>query len=211
MTKESNTVAGGILHGIWRSDETIASSDERLKTNIKPLQKRLDAAALKLGVPAEPGHDDGNDKSNWILRQLRPVSYNYKKDPTGNNNQTRFGFIAQDLERVLPEVIRTTNSQHDNEGEPADRKAVVYQDLIAVLAQTSKNHQSIIEENNDKINAHKKKLEDLRDESSKVKEETDKLNGSKDDMQLRILTLENHLKLVTSQLTKAASAMSAIK
>jgi hypothetical protein len=40
----------------------------------------------------------------------------------------RFGFIADELESVVPQVVRTVGDQ-----QVADQKAVVYQDLIALL------------------------------------------------------------------------------
>jgi len=60
---------------------------------------------------------------------LRPVSYNFKKGTDGKN--MRFGFIADELEKVLPQVVRELPGEADSVG--GKKKGVVYPDLIAVL------------------------------------------------------------------------------
>jgi cytoskeletal protein CcmA (bactofilin family) len=97
--------SGGHLHGIWESDFTITTSDRRLKRNIAPLGSNLGSVLLDL---------------------LRPVSFELVNDEAGT---TRYGFIAQELEQVLPELVMTLNQTADSTG----TKAVLYQDLIAVL------------------------------------------------------------------------------
>jgi hypothetical protein len=54
------------------------------------------------------------------------VSYSFRKG--AESKYMRFGFIADELESVVPEVVRTVGNQ-----QVADQKAVVYQDLIALL------------------------------------------------------------------------------
>jgi len=58
----------------------------------------------------------------WVLRELRPVSFNFKDGPEAK--YSRYGFIAQELQQVLPGVVRGTGEEH---------LKVVYQDLIALL------------------------------------------------------------------------------
>lgn len=77
------------------------SSDARAKTNIVPINYGL-----------------------ATINKLRPVSYNLIKDPTGKNDHRDLGFIAQEIEQVLPELVKT-----DEEG----RKLVNYSGLIPVL------------------------------------------------------------------------------
>jgi len=127
----SLTSSGGQLHGTWYSDTVISVSDRRLKDNILPLQRTLrknqEASAARLGAGA---HEDGESASSfgWVLRQLRPVSYNFKKGSDAKN--MRFGFIADEMERVLPQVVRELPGK---EGDPERKKGIVYPDLIAVL------------------------------------------------------------------------------
>jgi len=137
------TGTGGTLHGTWYSDTVISVSDRRLKDNIAPLSKMLrknfedlgaDSSGAGDGAPAPPGGPPAATASTfgWVLRQLRPVSYNFK---TGSDSKNmRFGFIADEIEKVLPQVVRELPSK---EGEPelpgGKKKGVVYPDLIAVL------------------------------------------------------------------------------
>jgi hypothetical protein len=73
----------------------ILSSDERLKENIKPIQ----------------------NLSN--VRNVQLVQFNMKDDP----NQLRYGSIAQQVEKFIPELVRT-----DDEG----MKSVAYIDLLVM-------------------------------------------------------------------------------
>ncbi|GAB3413013.1 tail fiber domain-containing protein [Niabella aquatica] len=76
-------------------------SDARAKTNVK---------AINYGLST--------------ISKLRPVSYNLIKNPSGENNHLELGLIAQELEQVMPELVRT-----DSEG----KKLVNYNGLIPVL------------------------------------------------------------------------------
>merc|ERR1712217_548184 len=66
---------------------------------------------------------------SWVLRQLRPVSYNFRKSTEAKS--IRFGFIADEMEHVLPQVVRELPNKDSNE--PGTKKGIVYPDLIAVL------------------------------------------------------------------------------
>jgi hypothetical protein len=93
---------------------------------------------------------------NWLLRELRPVSYNLK---TGSENKrVRFGFIADELEQVLPQVVRT------KEDTPEKRKGVVYPDLIAVLT-------SMVQELNSQFKVMKSRMKIAEEELDRLDEE----------------------------------------
>lgn len=70
---------------------------------------------------------------SWILRELRPVSFTFRRGP--ESKFARYGFVAQELERVLPTVVR----------EKDDYKHVQYQDLIALLTLTAQSQQDRLE------------------------------------------------------------------
>jgi hypothetical protein len=77
------------------------------------------------------------------VMQLRPVSYDFVKDsklhfPKGH----QIGFIAQELEKVVPEVVTTNNDGY---------KGVAYQNLTALLAQAVKDQQGEITRLNTQI------------------------------------------------------------
>jgi hypothetical protein len=140
---------GGILHGSWNVEAAIVTSDRRLKTNIEPLQRTLRevvASTSEKKAPAGTQVTTGSQGSSvakgdgalWLLRQLRPVSYSFRKG--ADSKHMRFGFIADELESVVPQVVRRPGDR-----EVTDQKAVVYQDLIALLASASQSQQSVIE------------------------------------------------------------------
>jgi len=142
---------GGTLHGAWSSDATVTTSDRRLKKNIEPLYRTLasrfqekqqftDSKAMATGASGalSGAAKSGKDKEQpigWLLRELRPVSFNLKHGPEAK--YLKFGFIAQELETVFPNLVRTTAE---------DTKAVASQDLIAVLTLALQNLQKELEE-----------------------------------------------------------------
>merc|ERR1711975_57095 len=73
-----------------------------------------------------------------IIRQIRPVSFKYKKYSDSKYN--RYGFIAQELEAVLPSVIYTDASG-----------------MIAVLALGIQSVDSRVKQLDNKLNVLKEK------------------------------------------------------
>jgi hypothetical protein len=132
----SMSSSGGKLHGSWIADATVSTSDRRLKSDITPL-----ADALSAGAPAEVQ----NDATTWALRELRPVSYRYKSGP--ESKYTRYGFIADEIARVLPNVIRPLTS------DPEGPLGIVLPDLIALLVEQSQSHQATLERLSSRVEA----------------------------------------------------------
>lgn len=73
------TVFNGTTTGTYTTAGWMHSSDERLKTNIKPLEGSLDK-----------------------ILKLQGICYNWKQNPSTDN---QIGFIAQEVEKVFPEVV----------------------------------------------------------------------------------------------------------
>ncbi len=128
---------GGYFNADLYCGGTYYGSDKRLKRDIKPLQKALD-----------------------IVQQLAPVSYFYdteKYPQMGlDENRRTYGFIAQELELILPELVKEkkliTNSNQlvsDKENSPKHQtdafKVVNYTLMIPVLTQAIKEQQTFIE------------------------------------------------------------------
>ena len=120
----SETNTGGINNvGILSTDKDVhtdgimkcvslqQTSDIRLKNNIAPLNKKVHL-----------------DK----LQKLIPKSYNFQ-----NNNKTSFGFIAQEVEKIYPNLVET-----DNKG----IKSLNYSQLIPLLLLQSNELERKIEE-----------------------------------------------------------------
>jgi len=96
---------------VWSVNGLNQSSDRRLKKEIKPVANGLDKV---LG--------------------MNPVTYRWKQD----DGHTHVGFIAQELEEVLPEVIRKGDSQKRGNNDrtslaESDMYAVNYSEIIPVL------------------------------------------------------------------------------
>merc|ERR1712139_281479 len=130
----TTSTTGGTLHGIWSSDNVVSASDRRLKRDILPLNETIRAEMRKARPEAgdKPTADAGSESSqavSWLLRELRPVSFTFRRGP--ESKFTRYGFVAQELERVLPTVVR----------EKDDYKHVQYQDVIALLTLTAQSQQ----------------------------------------------------------------------
>ncbi len=70
---------GARWSAVWSANGTIQTSDERLKTNIRP---------LTYGTEEVMG--------------MQPVSYNWKESPDENH---KIGLLAQDLKNIIPEVV----------------------------------------------------------------------------------------------------------
>jgi hypothetical protein len=170
----STDTAGGTLHGIWSSDNVVSASDRRLKRDILPLDEAIRSQMRNVdGVEADRANlaSDGAPGSahavSWLLRELRPVSFTFRRGP--ESKFARYGFVAQELERVLPSVVR----------EKDDYKHVQYQDLIALLTLTAKAQQerldSLEQELRGKVTAEQQERKKLEDLVEKLQERFEKL------------------------------------
>ena len=95
-------------NGFFTGDVTTngSASDERLKENIKPLEKGLET-----------------------IEQIKTYTFNYKARP----QDTHPGVIAQEIEKLVPEVV------YDIEMEDGIYKAVRYQQLVPLLINAIKD------------------------------------------------------------------------
>merc|ERR1719183_2971588 len=158
-----------VLHGIWQSDATITTSDRRLKTSIEPLYRTIAARAKarwsethvdaapsdsRLRGTAEsstqkpavtsPSKQSQDPPIGWLLRELRPVSFKLKSGPEAK--YLKFGFIAQELETIFPNLVRNVGGE---KGSDEGTKAIASQDLIAVLTLAVQNLQKELERQRD--------------------------------------------------------------
>ncbi|MBK6977415.1 MAG: tail fiber domain-containing protein [Cytophagaceae bacterium] len=97
------------------------SSDFRLKKNIQPI-----------------------NNASQKIDQIRGVYFNWKNESHGGN--TQIGFIAQEMEKVFPELVNT-----DSKG----FKSVAYANMSAVLVEALK-------EQNQRINALERELAEMK-------------------------------------------------
>jgi hypothetical protein len=101
--------------GTLSATQFTSTSDERVKTNIRPITNALD-----------------------ITEQLSGVRFNWKE-----NNISSLGLIAQEVEKVLPEVVNT-----DSE----DMKSINYSSLVSLLVEAIKEQQTQINQLKDMFN-----------------------------------------------------------
>ena len=107
------------VNGSIRSTTTLVVSDKRLKKDILPIENAL----------------------NKILA-LNGITYNWNKefDPSKNlDDHNHLGLIAQDVEKILPQVVNT-------ESGGLQIKSVSYSDIIPVLIEAIKEQQNQINE-----------------------------------------------------------------
>lgn len=114
------------------------------------------------------------------LSQLEPVTYKFKQEVIGDvdltktDDNTHFGFIAQDMEKVFPELV-----MQDEYG----YYAVRYDGLIPVLVDGFKEQNEIITEQESTIAALNDKVENLEKQLANV---INAINNMQDDATLRL-------------------------
>ncbi|MEM1318807.1 MAG: tail fiber domain-containing protein [Bacteroidota bacterium] len=144
--------------GVW------APSDKNLKRNIQPLSNAME-----------------------ILQEIEGVTYEYRTDerPELNLNEGRqYGFIAQDVQKVMPEATQGVVNQ---DGEMDDYIAMNYDMIIPVLTEAVKEQDETIKYQEEVINEQTAEIESLQDRITMM--ERDELEPLRD----RIARLEKLL------------------
>jgi hypothetical protein len=132
---------------------TYFGSDRRLKRDINPVKNALD-----------------------LIDQIAPVSYYYdteKYPQMGLEEKLTYGFIAQELELVFPEMVKNkalvVNSNTEKTGNmesdarvTEEFKVVNYTLMIPILTQGMKEQQVIIEDQNTRIELLEQELEEIK-------------------------------------------------
>ncbi len=134
----------GTIRGV-----VVTPSDERLKSNIKPLQNNLK-----------------------LIRGINGVSYNYKNDEESDmkSQKERFGFIAQDLEKSMPNLV-----YKDDEG----LLSIDYISMIPVLVEAVKE-----------LDIAQKENEILKTKLDVITEELEYIKENYEELKDKVITLE---------------------
>jgi len=123
---------------VWATNGTIQTSDERDKQNIQPLVVGLNA-----------------------IMQLKPVSFQWKNQNSRVGTGTSLGFIAQELEQVLPDAVvhvitpqqEIDNAKAAGKGDiQADVYGVKYAEIVPVLVKAIQDQETLIETQQQTIN-----------------------------------------------------------
>ena len=125
---------------IFAQNGTINTSDRRGKQNIQNLNYGLKD-----------------------LMKLHPVSFEWIKNP---EQGTKIGFIAQELQEVVKEVVVdkewSINENGGRTSKPAERLGVAYSDLIPVLTKAIQEQQAIIEKQQRQLDAMQNQISNLK-------------------------------------------------
>jgi hypothetical protein len=78
------------------------------------------------------------EQAALLFNELRPVSYFMKQENNLEAKNLRFGFIAQEIENILPSLVRT---DEEKDGE----KSLLYSDIIAILTMTLQHEMTVTE------------------------------------------------------------------
>lgn len=135
------------VNGPTSGNGYLTVSDRKFKTDITTIENALD-----------------------IIGQLRSTTYNFnheKFEPINFSDKKQYGFIAQEVEEVLPDLVveQVFPAQYNSKGElvseAIEYKAVNYDGFISVLAAGIKEQQGIINEMNAKLKEQDAKIEEL--------------------------------------------------
>ena len=139
--------AGYFVGNVYRSGTDNFTSDKKLKNDIQPLTKAVDK-----------------------LMQLKPSTYTFKTEefkamnlPKGN----QMGLIAQDLEKVLPELVTNMPemeipNKQGNATKIPEFKSVQYIQLIPLLIGGLQEQQKMIEEQKDVNKNLQQQIDELK-------------------------------------------------
>lgn len=166
MKFQSTTRDYGTLKGTWFADEELDTSDRRLKENIAPLGVTMQKRREHVRGSSGPGRTKQEPSAvSWVLRELRPVSFRFKAGEDEDESkampskQLRFGFIAQEMKRVTPELVESiTEPGISTANEPL---AVRYKDLLAVLTLAFQEQQQKLIAQDSEIAQAQQEAEDL--------------------------------------------------
>jgi hypothetical protein len=125
---------------VWAVDQTINTSDARLKKNIENSPYGL----------------------KEILK-LRPVTYHWNSLP---DDSRRIGLIAQEVQKIIPEMVKDSRVIKDHETGtvtkvPTVRLGLQYDALIPVLTKAIQEQQQQIEAQQQQINELKQLVDKL--------------------------------------------------
>jgi hypothetical protein len=123
------------VSGNIRCTTLYQTSDKRLKNNIQNLNSVLD-----------------------LINGVNPVSFNIE-----NDNKTKYGFIAQELENIIPDIVNTPNDDDDY-------YCVDYVSMIPLLTKSTQELHKIIMEQENKIMEQENKIMEQENKINKLEE-----------------------------------------
>jgi hypothetical protein len=132
---------------VYATNGTIQTSDRRLKTNIDTLNYGL----------AE-------------VMQLTPVSFNWKSDTINEIKRNKIGYIAQEVLKIIPEVVNIGDDENQTLG-------MNYAEMVVVLTKAIQEQQAIIEAQKAEIATEKAENEYQQEEIEAQKQEIETIKA----------------------------------
>ena len=124
--------------------DIIVASDRRFKKDVQNMQ-----AALPL------------------IKALKPKQYAYRSDEFANTylpKGIQYGFIAQDVEQILPEMVNLHSFEKNKEGQTLFYKGLDYSNFVPFIVKAMQEQHSIISEQKTEIAQLKKDLKELQEQ-----------------------------------------------
>jgi len=173
------------LHGTWLDDEGSISSDRRLKLNIEPLINRLQKQREEVSGSSENVPKVRRESAvEWVLRELRPVSFRFKVAADSKALPTeRFGFVAQEAEKVAPNLVRGADGVAASETDGT--VSFMYKDLLAVLTLALQEQQKHMNRQREDVLQAQLEVTELLDAADQLDSLLNQIEAAKDQVDTR--------------------------
>ncbi|PCJ89397.1 MAG: hypothetical protein COA57_02015 [Flavobacteriales bacterium] len=142
-----------VIGNIFASGTITELSDQRFKKDIKQLENALDNVLQLRGV-------------NYYMNTERFYEYNL-------SDKKQIGFIAQEVEKVLPELVVTHEDGY---------KSLDYMKMTPILVEAIKEQQQIMKNQEEEIEKQKEKLTDQTRKNEETKEELNTMKAELEEL-----------------------------
>ena len=136
---QTQVYVGGSIVGSFRND---GAPEFHCDGDVVAFSTTISDARLKEGVETI---EDASKK----VSQLRGVEYTWKSG--SREGEREIGFIAQEVEAVVPQIVREKNVFIDGKVSEDKYKTVDYEKLIALLVESNKEQQEIISQLEERV------------------------------------------------------------
>ncbi len=136
---QTQVYVGGSIVGSFRND---GAPEFHCDGDVVAFSTTISDARLKEGVETI---EDASKK----VSQLRGVEYTWKSGR--REGEREIGFIAQEVEAVVPQIVREKNVFIDGKVSEDKYKTVDYEKLIALLVESNKEQQEIISQLEERV------------------------------------------------------------
>ncbi|WP_414462395.1 tail fiber domain-containing protein [Hyphomicrobium sp. DY-1] len=148
---------GGVAQ-LWVDSSNVGnitvSSDRRVKKDIKSLQE---------------------DSGLAVIEKMTPVSFHWKDPKSGTELQ--YGFIAQDMKKVLPDIVRNTGLK--TKDTPDGLLRIEYNGLIAPIVKAVQDLKHLFDDDHGELKKLQAANENLEHRVDELQRELEKLKAAR--------------------------------